>query len=387
MASVAASKASDGKRDLALILASGSTARVLNLARVNERFSGAEEYAAAPLFRCAKLNRALILKHTLRPHERPLFERPEPHTTKIIFPYSATELGLGGTSVMYGERRFDQMLRGAVGANVDDEAFGDDVDLLNVLHEMPSFDPFLLREQLRRSGRAPARCYFEISDADIAVMLEFVGAEIEPLARMAFAAIGRRAANLAMRLAEKLMTDETAKLLDPLRETLRLSPAEYAQGVFAWKGFLYYKWLMSGFADKHQAFQSRFANCAIIGGEGKKRREAADLRNTVAYRMDVVARRCAELIEGYASAFAALTKGSPLAFRDFLLQAPAQFALLGEATGALKHIHSYWEFRFSPAAPLSMEAEEALDVLQEFDVMLSGVELEPGEESRELYLA
>ncbi len=377
---------SDGRRDLALIRASGSTARVLNLALVYERFGEAEDYSAQPLFQNVKLNRALIFKHTLRPHEADLFDRPEPHTTKIVFPYSATELGLGGTSVMIGERRFGQLLRGALGAAADTPEFESDFELLNHLHEMPSFDPFLLREQLRRLGRAPASCFFEISEADVAQMIAFVCNEIAPLTQLAFGASGRRGANLSMRMAEKLMTDENAKLLDPLRETLRLSQVEYVEGVFAWKGFLYYKWLLADFAVQHEAFQAKFINCEISRTDPRKRAEAEKLKFDVLAAMDRVARGAVDMVAEYSNAFSALTRGQPIAFREFLLQAPPNFVILGEAAGALKHINSYWGFRFPNGAAAKMEPDEALDVLQEFDVMLRGVELTLSRPAQDLLL-
>jgi hypothetical protein len=93
----------DGRRDLSLIRASGSTARVLNLALAYERYGETEEYKNKPLFKNPRLNRCLILKHVLRPHERDLFTRPLTVGTKVILPYAATELELGGTSFMVGE--------------------------------------------------------------------------------------------------------------------------------------------------------------------------------------------------------------------------------------------------------------------------------------------
>lgn len=370
-----AARKSDGRRDLALIRESGSTARVLNLALTFERFGAEPEYAEQPLFKNAKLNRALIVKHAVRRHERELFERPEPNTTKIIFPYSATELGLGGTSVMVGERKFEGLLRAAIGNFADEAAFHNDLELINALHEMPSFDPFLMREQLRARAIEPARCYFEISEADIINMIEFVGEEIEPLTRLAFGAGGRRASTMSARLAEKLMTDENAKFLEPLRETLRLSPGEYARGVFAWKGFLYYTWLMRAFEAKHEAFKARFAGCTISRADAHKYKDAEGLKRSVARGIEVTARRCRELVDGYANAFAALTRGQPIEFRDFLLDAPANYGPLGEATGALMHIHSYWGFRFPDKAAPFLDADEALEIYGEFDAMLDGVEL------------
>lgn len=376
----------DRGQDLSLIRASGSTARVLNLALVFERHGEGEEFRSKPLFRNQKLNRALILKHAIRPHERSLFARPEPHTTKIVFPFSPTELELGGTSVMVGEARFSELFRRALGAHASEADFEADLELVQQLHEIPSFDPFLLREHLKRAGHEAARCFFEISDADIARMHAFVQREIEPLVGQAFGAAGRRAEKLAERLAEKLMTDENAQLLAPLRETLRLTAGEFAEGVFAWKGFLYYKWMLSEFDARHADFSAKFTGCAIVSDDTRARREVERLRQTVLTRMHLVLGRGGEAILAYDHAFSALARGDAVPFRSFLIAAPAQFIPLGEALGAVKHIHTFWGFRFPASAALRIEAEEAGEILQEFDRMLNGIQLVRGGLSQEVAL-
>jgi hypothetical protein len=377
---------SDGLRDLSLIRASGSTARVLNLALVYERFGESEAFKEQPLFRIPKLNRTLIIKHAVRQHERTLFYRVEPHTTKIVIPYSPTELELGGASMLVGEKMFDQLMSKAVGASVNEEDYAADLELIEILHELPSFDPFLMREQLKRAGREPARCFFEVSDADVAKMLAFVRAEIAPLVSLAFGAAGRRGEKLAERLAEKLMTDENAQVLAPMRETLRLSPAQFAEGVFAWKGYLYYKWMLAGFAEAHDQFAPRFAKCAIVTEDRRKRYEIEKLREDILRRIDLVMLRGGGLVADYDAAFEALVRGDANRFRAFLLDAPRTFMALGEAFGAVKHMYSFWGFRFPEQATPRLEADEALDLMQEFERMLNGIQLIRPESDREILL-
>ena len=69
-----------------------------------------------------------------------------------------------------------------------------------------------------------------------------------------------------------------------------------------------------------------------------------------------------------------------------LIAAPAQFIPLGEALGAVKHIHTFWGFRFPASAALRIEAEEAGELLQEFDRMLNGIQLVRGGLSQDLVL-
>lgn len=368
----------DGRRDLSLIRASGSTARVLNLALVFERFGETEEYSAKPLFRNKRLNRALILKHVVRPHERELFKRPTQSATKVILPYASSALELGGVSFMVNEVRFERLLRDIIGDSESEANFQADVELLRAIAALPSFDPFLMRERLRHLGVDPARSYFDIAEADVARMRAFVGREIAQLVNLAFATGGRSAGDLSNRLAEKLMTDETAKSLDPLREVLRLSGEDYIEGVFAWKGFLYYKWLMDEIRPQLGDFKPRFAALRITGASSDERRELAESRRSILNKMDQALDRVEETLLQYGTAFAALADGQPNAFRSFLLTAPSLFIPIGEAVGVIRHVHSFWNFRFPNDGTTMMEIDEAIEVLHDFESTLQGVEFVQG---------
>lgn len=364
----------DGRRDLSLIRASGSTARVLNLALTFERFGETEDYQQQPMFKNPRLNRALIVKHVLRSHEKDLFARPSTAATKVILPYAASELELGGISFMVGEIRFEKLMRDAVGRYDTEEDFHADAELLRVLAGLPSFDPFLMRERMRTLGIEPARCYFDIAEADLSRMRTFVGREIAQLVSLAFATGGRDAGDLSKRLAEKLMTDETAKSLDPLRQTLRLSGDEYIEGVFAWKGFLYYKWLMDEIRPQLGDFKPRFAGLRIVGADSEERRALAETRRDILEKMAKAVDKVEETLLEYGSAFAALADGQPAAFRSFLLKAPSLFIPMGEAVGVVRHIHSFWRFRFPDAAAPLMDADEAIEVLHDFETTIAGVD-------------
>jgi len=365
----------DGRRDLSLIRASGSSARVLNLAAVYERFGETEDYNARPLFRSKQLNRALIIKHAVRKSERDLFELPLRSTTKIILPYSTKELELGGVSVLVRERRWEKLLRQAANGDQDPAAFEADLEVIRILSSLPSFDPFLMRERMRHAEVEPARCYFDIAEADISRMRAFVSREISQLIDLAFATGGRGSGDLSSRLAEKLMTDESAKSLDPLRQTLRLSGEDYVEGVFAWKGFLYYKWLMAEFKPQMASFKPQFEACRITGVTSEERRELAMTRLKILKMMEASAARVEESLLEYGAAFAALAGGDAGAFRNFLLKAPSLFIPIGEAVGVIRHIESFWRFRFPNGAMSLLDADEAIEVFHDFEMSLSGAEL------------
>ena len=83
-------------------------------------------------------------------------------------------------------------------------------------------------------------------------------------------------------------------------------------------------------------------------------------------------------------AFAALAEGQPSAFRNFLLKAPSLFIPIGEAVGVIRHIDSFWRFRFPEASTPMMEADEAIEVLHDFETTVEGVEFVKGKNEHKL---
>jgi hypothetical protein len=74
-----------------------------------------------------------------------------------------------------------------------------------------------------------------------------------------------------------------------------------------------------------------------------------------------------DTLEVYDDAYAELTQaGNPTAFRDFLLKAPEMFIMLGERTGMVSHIASFWRYRFPKGRPLKAELDELFAILQDF---------------------
>lgn len=365
-------KAND-RRDLSMIRESGSTARVLNLAFIAERHGDTPEHAEAPLFKNKRLNTSVIIKHAVRPEERSAFARPPRTATKVVMPFAATDLRLGGASFFVGQIDMERLMRETVGGYSDPLVLASDVEMLGTLDSLPSFDPFLMRERLRRSGVNPARCYFDVTDADLARMRTFVTGEIAQLVELAFASEGAGARDLAAKLSDKLMTDETAQSLEPLRQTLRMSGDEYREGVFAWKGFLYYKWMVGEFAPRMATLAREILAVRINRATSEERMQVNTMRQRIVGHLGRTMANVQASLQEYDTAYIDLANGRPNAFRDFLLHAPAMFLVMGEAVGVVKHVESFWRFRFPPSAMHLMEPDEAFEVFVEFDQTLGGV--------------
>jgi hypothetical protein len=356
-----------------MIRESGSTARVLNLAYINEKFGDTPEHGQHPLFQNRRLNTSVIIKHAVRPDERSLFARPPQTSTKIVVPFAATDLRLGGASFFVGQLDMERLMRETVGGYNDPAVLSADMEMLAMLDSLPSFDPFLMRERLRRSGVVPARCYFDVTDADLGRMRKFVTGEIAQLVELAFASEGAAARDLASKLSDKLMTDETAQSLEPLRQTLRMSGDEYREGVFAWKGFLYYKWMVGEFAPRLATLAREILAARVNRCVAEERAQINMMRQNIVGHLGRTMAAVQASLDRYDAAYIDLANGRPNAFRDFLLQAPAMFLVMGEAVGVVKHVESFWRFRFPPTSMQLLEADEAFEVFHEFDTTLGGI--------------
>ena len=360
------------RRNLALIRESAATTRVLDLAFIQDKFGDDPEYKAKPMFECERLNDAIIMKHALRASERHIFNGRRLTATKVLFPLARSDLSLGGESLFVGERDFARLLGAKVGIP-DRNQMQNDLDVLTLLDELPSFDPFLMRERLRQIGREPARCYFDVSTADTHRMQKFVSSAIAALVELAFADKAPAPRELSVRLADKLMTDENSTSLEPLRATLKLSGEEYREGVFAWKGFLYYKWVVSEWGEGLPTLARSILGARIMGASREDMTQLGESRQSIVKIMSTTMGRVYAALGQYDDAFQSLSEGKPAAFRTFLLSAPQMFLEIGEAVGIIKHIDSFWRFRFPAGRVPTMEVNEALEIFSEFEATLSGV--------------
>lgn len=359
-------------RSLAGLERTASTSRVLNLAAVAREHADEPEYAARPFFHSPVLNRSLVLKHRLRADEIELREsvRGGASATKVIIPFERSNLGLGGASLLVGQPGWVDILQ-ELGGPGGEAGLAHDRMMLECLDELPSLDPFLLREHLRRKGLKIADCYFSIAPADLERMQNFVSREVARLINLAYS--GQRSESNTARLVAILLSSTPDDRLEPLRQTLRLEGHSYREGIFCWKGFLYYKWVLSTLMDPLKDVVNEIGRLQVVGPSNSE--VAAFITTSRARLQRTIQNRCKDvrdILRRYDDAFQRLTEeGDATAFRDFLLESPVLFLELGERIGMISHIATFWRFRFPAGAVLKTSVEDALDLLHDFETSLA----------------
>ncbi|HEY0437337.1 MAG TPA: hypothetical protein VGC92_11890 [Phenylobacterium sp.] len=367
-------------RSLSGLEKTASTSRVLNLAAVASQNAGDPDYEKSPFFKAATLNGAVIIKHRLRSDEQYIFERAKRISTKVIIPFERTDLSLGGRSLFVGQRGWTELLNQLRGS-VDEESR--DIALLEALDELPSLDPFLLREHLKRRDFQIANCYFAISQADVDRMQRFVSSEISKLVELAYGGQGGQASGNISKLVSLLLSGQDDRRLEPLRLTLGLQGENFREGVFSWKGFLYYKWVLTSLWPELRSVIAELTEIKVIGPrDAEMLSQVKDIGGRVNQAILGQVRQVRSTLQIYDDAFAGLTQaGNPMAFRDFLLKSPEMFLSLGERTGMVSHIASFWRYRFPKGRPLRVELDELFDILQDFHHGLADEDAKPRTET------
>ncbi len=360
-----ANQTSRDVRNLANLSETASTSRVLNLSLIHASSARDPAYAASPFFKNSLLNKSLLIKHTLRPSERALFSKPRRTATKIILPFDAGDLRLGGRSIFVNQTGYESFLRSYFGGT--DRAANTDLLVLQHLDEIPSLDPFLVREHLARYGFRPAACYLKISPHDVQQMTGFANEEIQRLVMTAFGA-GMESA--AVKLTSKILANTLDRDLDPLRETFRMSREDFSEGMFSWRGFLYFKWRQSAMQDEIRQVLQGLAGYRPLGPSDEDTRAyLAESRPRLARKIFAAVQATWQTLKIYDDAYLALTESAnPGPFRKFLIEGPGMFFELGENIGTLGHICSFWMYRMGATMRhIRLSPQEFADILVDFE--------------------
>jgi hypothetical protein len=357
------SLAHDSRVRFLATLGDASTSRVLNLRQIARASKIDSEHAEKPLFLSPILNVAFILKQRTVATDTFQFDHSPVMVTKIVSPIDPDDLFAGGRSLMVDQRGFMEALKELgrySGASMDR-----DLQVLRLLHAIPSLDPFLLRQHLINYKIDVGACYFPISLADQKSMHEFVTCELARLTKL----LGSDAnAGSTGRMVAAMLSSDVAEELAPLRETLNLSGEDFRQGVFSWRGFLYYKWSIQSFWPEVMKVLRRLNDVTPVNTPlPEQKLFLTNARRNIIEMVRDNSDHVNKSLALYDRSFGALVEQqSPKTFRDFLLSAPYMFVELGEKLGAISHMVGFWKHRFPHEKSAIVDAEELVIILQDF---------------------
>lgn len=344
-----------------------SSSRILNLNRIYIKNRLTTDYRQKPLFSNIQLNRAIILKHRLRPSERIEFTDGRSVATKILFPLDKMEIKLGAQYLFVGQKDFEQRLCGILQDKLLNLA--GDIVILQLLDSIPSLDSYLLRQFLERGGIRPADSYLENGIFDRKPVQQFILNEISTLVQMSFGLddYGARAPALI----EELLSPKAAEATDGLRQTLQMEKSDYRQGLFFWKAILFYKWQMKKIIPASEKLFREVRRIKPVGLISKSDRiNIEQMRNKVTYRFSLVFSEANDILSIYDRSYEDLvTNGNIKGFKEFLISSPQIFIKLGESYNDVTHIVNFWKFRPKKGHSVAVTLEMLASILAELDSM------------------
>lgn len=312
-------------------------------------WTDADGLAEQLCFRTSSLNRVVVVKEARpMPGANP-FAVDRPVGTKLYFPFNTANIYEGGRSIFVDDPRLEAVLADHVGLqDVDsDTDAARDLRLIYALDDIPSLDPFLLKDKMQIEKIAVDDSYFMIPDDEWTAIREDIREKLKPIIDSVFPNSKGAEDNRTSILINKLWNTKDVRSLMPIVKAFGL-PQEDASSIFAaWKGIMYYdveynknkanwdeclKWLTSStkpidYVEQHQA--------AVLTG----------LRNDVVSRyMGVLADL--EMIFGqYYDAYDQLfvQRNSPKAFVDYMRNGIKTYWKLGSRMSAINHSVAVWE--------------------------------------------
>ena len=311
--------------------------RILNALRVYtdpNTYSGGE---FAPLFKSRFLNCAIFVKANFMPPDTAMADQNKSVPTKILFPIDIQNLRSGSRYLYIGQQNWEQTISNQFG--ISRTEYADDFRKLILLHEIPTFDPFLVKEWFKQSGYDISDCYAQISTTEASQMEAFVARELADLVNKA--SIENES---VLRMARKLLDNDGTDNLGPLRDILGLTDGQLRDGIFGWKGVLYYKW------SSENILKETLSTINDLRNFVPSRRSQPELNKELTLQIKYLGRQMVYLIygiknqvESYNASFQNFKSGTGSKdFRNFILSARATFISLGVNIGIVTHINSSW---------------------------------------------
>ncbi len=390
----------DVDRSLRETLNSGAS-RILNVADVTRRLEEAaradgQGQPAHLLFRHRGLNRSVFIKRpkdgapppssplvstaeiledgqlrTITLDARPRIEKGD-IATVVYLPYDTEDIAGGGASFELGGRGSQQALLDVAGfdARADSEAVRRDVRLLELIENLPSLDPFLLKDRIAVENVAVPEEYFAISETEFQEIKKYILTKFQPITERVVDPAARNAAQVTEQFILKLWDAKDLDYLRPITEVFRIDPAQAGEIYYSWKGVTYYEFqykrgqrTMLGFAEwlHTRAVPSHYVKPGL--------REELDVAaRSVATAFARHLRNVSEILRTYNQSYEDLfvRGGDARPFIGFLRESGTLFWDVAASISAMNHGVAVWRQRTRHADDGRLTADELkplLDVL------------------------
>ena len=327
---------------LANELNAGST-RVYNVDRLHREIMADGAPRDEMLFRHKELHRIIFIKQAIHDPDYQK-DRALRVGTKLYFAFNEANAFEGGKSIFVGDPQFDDAMAFQLGfeRGRHREDYIRDRDVIQILDQLPSLDPFLVRDRLAAEGIVPNPGYFEIGEEEWQLIRQHVMKRFRPIIDMAFGNLDSVQAQARLRsLVQKIWEARDMESLGPVIRAMELSPEDAPMALQAWKGVIYYDFRLSRIEDRVKSFANWLTKAAqpVDMVQPAQRQIIEEVRDAVRAKVRTRWQSVRSRLDEYNDAYRALfiEKRSPGPFIAFLGQASDVFNELGDGLSRLDH--------------------------------------------------
>lgn len=331
------------RHQLEKLAATPSNWRVLNLNLTTAALAAGDGPRNRRFFQSPGLNRAVIVKHSVREHEEGLFDDPPAVVTKLLIPLDGTTLGGGAVSVMIGERAYRDTLLRWLGLKISDgptlQKPSNDALILAQLEAMPTFDPYMLNHALGGGMYGVTEDYIQDSLIDSAALRAYLQTELAPLVILAGGTQAR-----VPRFVDAMFGSRPDKAAKDFLSKLGIPESRWQTTIDAWKAAMRCEVALPRLQQNMTIRARELMSIPLYGISGGTLGEAQKIREDILAIAATTLRDVLEAARAFGPERRAEVAGERLdSLGAFLQDLPASVGHFMALQASADHILSHWE--------------------------------------------
>ncbi len=269
-----------------------------------------------------------------------------PVRTKLFVPYNVENPYEGGESVFTDDPRFEEAMRHLIGDKGDAlDKLERDLGTLRVLEELPSLDPFLLKDKFALAGLPVNETYFRLSDEEWRSIRAHIRERFALMCRFAMNGKGEVNEVLVDKLVDRIWEARNLEPLFPLLAAFGLPTDRAAEFFHGWKGVAYFDYEFTRNTERFRAFSAWLQSAQPRGPAHAQDRDAIERdRAHVRARMRDTVGGTLKILQDFRNSFDLLFRKRETArsFAEFMIDSRRHFWTLGNNLNVVYHAMAIW---------------------------------------------
>jgi hypothetical protein len=295
--------------------------------------------------------------------------------TFLYIPFDIEAIAGGGNSLdLSVVRGRTEALYNLTGFRADEEgrSIARDRRLIELIEELPSLDPFLLRDRLETDGIKAPEAYFEISESEFQEIKKYILSKFKPITTRVVDPASPKAAEIAEQFIMKLWEGKDLNYLAPITQVFRIDPEQASEIYYSWKGVTYYEFqykrgqrTLLGFADWLHAKGSTPSH--YVKASVRQELEEKVRGVTTAFARHL--KNSSEILRIYNQAYEDLfvRGGDARPFIEFLKDSSTLFWDIAASISAMNHGVAVWRQHTAKSSDGKLAADDLTKLLSLLD--------------------